>query len=81
MVRAQDLAIDLLLTDIVMPKINGRVLAQRMSSALPKMKVLYISGYSENVIANHGILIEGLNFLPKPYTPQSLAEKVREVLD
>ncbi|RJO69439.1 MAG: PAS domain S-box protein [Myxococcales bacterium] len=74
-------SIHLLLTDIVMPKMNGRELAERLSHKLPTLKVLYTSGYSESVIAHHGILEEGLQFLGKPYTPIALARKVREVLD
>ena len=74
-------SIDLLLTDIVMPKMNGRELAEKLQKEYPEMKVLFSSGYTEDVIAHHGVLEEGLSFIGKPYTPQALAKKVREVLD
>lgn len=72
--------IDLLLTDVVMPGINGHQLAERLIRIHPETKVLYSSGYTENAIAHHGIIDEGLNFIGKPYSPQSLAKKLREVL-
>jgi two-component system cell cycle sensor histidine kinase/response regulator CckA len=73
--------IQLMLTDIVMPNMNGRQLAERLQREHPDMKVLYTSGYTENVIAHHGILDSGLNFIGKPYKLQSLAEKLRDLLD
>ena len=73
--------ISLLFTDVVMPGINGRQLADKLSVIRPEIKVLYASGYSEDVIATHGVLDEGIAFLGKPYSPQSLAKKVREVLE
>ncbi|MBU1220941.1 PAS domain S-box protein [Myxococcota bacterium] len=72
--------IDLLLTDVIMPGINGRELAVRMLPIHPEMKVLYTSGYTENAIAHHGVIDAGLHFIGKPYTPQSLAIKLRQVL-
>ena len=73
--------IDLLVTDVVMPKMGGKELSIKLLEAYPKMGVLYICGYTENAIAHHGVLDEGVSLLQKPFSPQSLAEKVREVLD
>jgi FixJ family two-component response regulator len=74
-------AIDLLVTDVVMPKMGGKELSAKLFEEYPKLKVLYISGYTDNAIAHHGMLDEGVSLLQKPFSPQSLAEKVREVLD
>jgi CheY-like chemotaxis protein len=72
--------IDLLMTDVVMPGMNGRQLAERVVRIHPEAKVLYSSGYSGNVIAHHGVIDEGLSFIGKPYSPQALARKLREIL-
>ncbi len=73
--------IDLLLTDVVMPGMNGRELAERLLTLHPETKVLYTSGYTENVIVHHGVLEENLHFIGKPYSLQSLSKKIRETLD
>jgi len=72
---------DLLLTDVVMPKLNGPELAKRVAQHWPGIKVLYMSGYTTDAIVHHGVLNEGLFFLQKPFTPAALTAKVREVLD
>ena len=73
--------IHLLLTDVVMPGMNGRDLQRRILESRPGIRTLFMSGYTEDVIAHRGILDKGVSFLPKPFTVRSLAEKVRSVLD
>ncbi|QOY84904.1 PAS domain S-box protein [Paludibaculum fermentans] len=70
----------LLLTDVAMPRMNGRDLARNLAAKKPGLKVLYISGYTANVIAQQDVVDEGLEFLPKPFTPDQLGEKVRSIL-
>src|SRR5207245_307673 len=76
-------SIDLLLTDVIMPRMNGRELATRICKARPEMKVLYVSGYTDGIVRDglHGGLKEGLAFLEKPYSRRALVLKVRELLD
>jgi PAS domain S-box-containing protein len=72
--------IDLLLTDVIMPDMTGKDVADRLRPARPEMKVLYVSGYSGEVIAHRGVLEAGVAYLPKPFTPTLLVRKVRQVL-
>jgi CheY-like chemotaxis protein len=73
--------IQLLITDVVMPKLNGRELADQLLREHPELKVLYMSGYTDNAIVNSGLLQKEVAFLQKPFTPAALAEKVRDVLE
>ena len=73
-------AIDVLLTDVVLPGINGRELADRLMAVRPAIKVLYTSGYTQDVIAHRGVLDRDVRYIAKPYSPEGLAAKVREVL-
>lgn len=72
--------IHLVLTDVVMPRMNGSELATRLSTTLPNTKILFMSGYTDDAIIHHGVLEEGINFIEKPFIPDALARKIREVL-
>jgi CheY-like chemotaxis protein len=73
--------IHLLMTDVVMPEMNGRDLAGNLLALYPDLKRLFMSGYTANLIAQHGLLAEGVNFIQKPFSREQLGKKVRDVLD
>jgi PAS domain S-box-containing protein len=79
--RAHSGTIDLLVTDVVMPQMSGTQVAQQLSATRPGVKVLYISGYTDNTSVHHDGLEQGTAFLAKPFTPSVLAHRVREMLD
>ncbi len=70
-----------MVTDVIMPQMSGRELAERLTPMRPEMRVLYMSGYPDNTIVQHGILEAGTAFLQKPFTINALELKVREILD
>lgn len=71
---------DLLVTDVVMPNLGGRQLSEALAPICRKMRVLFMSGYTQNAIVQHGVLDPGLEFLAKPFNSRSLSERIREVL-
>ena len=71
----------MLITDVVMPGMNGKELRERLRTTHPELKCLFMSGYTADVIAHHGVLEDGVQFLQKPFSILTLAEKVREVLE
>lgn len=73
--------IDLAITDVVMPGMSGTEMAKQLSASRPGIGVLYISGYTDETIVNHGVLVKGAHFLRKPFAVESLTAKVREMLD
>jgi len=80
-VRVGEAPISLLLTDVVMPDANGRLLADELVSLRPAMKVLYMSGYTDDTVIRHGGLQPGLVFIQKPFSRDALTKKIRELLD
>jgi PAS domain S-box-containing protein len=85
--RAEEIArtrrgdIDLIVTDVVLPGLSGRELVERLAAVRPGLPSLFMSGYTQEIVDNHGVLRSGLSFLQKPFTPQALLMKVRELLD
>ena len=73
--------IHILLTDVVMPKIGGHELAEKIKEQHTETKIIYMSGYTENAIAHHGVLDKGINFIQKPFTASELAKEIRRILD
>ena len=73
--------IDLLITDVVMPEMNGHDLSKKLSSSNPRMKCMFVSGYTADVISRQGMLDEGVHFLQKPFSAEVLSARVREALD
>jgi FixJ family two-component response regulator len=73
--------IDLLLTDVVMPGLSGSQLAELLAAERPGLRVLFMSGYTDDALSPHGVLGPGVHYLQKPFSPDVLAQKVREVLD
>ena len=73
--------VDLLLTDVIMPEISGKELSQQATALSPGLKTLFMSGYTDETITQHGVLDPGVAFLQKPFSPMALARKVRAVLD
>jgi len=78
---AEGNAFDILLTDVIMPEMNGKELFDQLSIPCPSLKVLYMSGYMDDLIAHHGILNEGVQFIQKPFSPQEILMKIRTILD
>ena len=81
MAQENSTKIDLLITDVIMPEMNGRELASRMHKTFPGLKTLFMSGYTANVIAHQGVLDKDVNFIQKPFSKESMAVKIREALD
>ena len=81
LVESRSEPLDLLISDVVMPYLGGRQLAERIAALRPGIKTLFLSGYTDDAVVRHGVLQAEFAFLQKPFTPIALAIKVREVLD
>ena len=81
LVEERPIEIELLITDVVMPEMNGKELSHQLGKLCPGIKTLFMSGYTANVIAHRGVLDKGVNFLQKPFSAESLAQKVRAALE
>ena len=79
--KQHDYSIDLLITDVIMPQMGGVEVARQILALQSQLRVLYMSGYTDNAIVHQGVLAEDVNFIQKPFTPDGLALRVREVLD
>ncbi len=79
--RENKRALDLIVTDVVMPGMSGRELAKKMTAHHPRAKVLYLSGYADDAVLRHGVMEEGAALIPKPFTPNQLLKKIRDILD
>jgi DNA-binding response OmpR family regulator len=79
--KAHTKPIDLLITDVVMPKLSGKEVADQLRAVHPETKVLFMSGYTDEAIVHHGILDSGIDFIQKPFSERALAQKIRDVLD
>jgi CheY-like chemotaxis protein len=81
LVRDHNVAFDLLVTDVVLPAMNGRQLYDQLRESRPGLRVVFMSGYTDDLIAHHGVLEPGVSFVEKPFNQETLARKVRETLD
>jgi FixJ family two-component response regulator len=81
MAQAHEGAMHVMLTDVILPGTSGREIARQLVAARPQLRVLYMSGYTDDVIVQHGVLEPGLAFLQKPFTADTLARRIREVLE
>jgi FixJ family two-component response regulator len=80
MVKRPDITVDLLLADVVLPGMNGRVLSERLAAVQPGLKMLFTSGYTDDMVVRTGVVTGGMAFLQKPFTPEMLIDRVHAVL-